>query len=292
MLRGIDVSHWQGSLDWHALAAAYRLDFAFAKATEHEGYVDPRFRANWVGIADAGLVRGAYHFARPDSDPRDDARAFVATVKAAGPMRPTDLLVLDLEVGAPAGVSLHGWATGWAAEVRRLLPAYAVGIYHQDQPDGFDYWWVARWPGITAWPTEMPLIPRLGRPDIWQWTDNLGGRRIDADVFAGTRAQLEALNPGGRPAPGPKPHPTPDPGPTPPLVRTITRLLRVADPMLRGADVKAVQGVVGMNRADQDGVFGHQTEYHVKDFQRDHRLIVDGIWGPQCTRAVGWRWAG
>lgn len=286
VIRGIDVSHWQGALDWHGLAAAHRLDFAFTKATEAEGFVDPRFRSNWAGIREVGLIRGAYHFARPDTNAVDDARAFVATVKGAGAMTPTDLVALDLEVGAPVGVSLHGWATAWGAEVRKLLPGYSVGLYHSHPVGGFDWWWYARWPGITTWPTDIPAVPRSGTPDIWQWTDKLGGRTIDANVFGGTRAQMAGLNPiAGQPKPDPDPKPQPG-------VRVLKRLLRLADPMLRGDDVKAAQAVIGMNRADRDGVFGTQTEWHVKDWQRERRLVVDGIFGPQCCRAAGWRWAG
>jgi len=293
MIRGIDVSHHQGALDWHALAASLRLDFAFAKATEGEGFTDPRFLANWAGIHEAGLVRGAYSFARPDASPVDAARAFVAAVKAAGPMHPTDMLALDLEVGAPAGVSLHGWATGWAAEVRRLVPGYAIWLYHSHKVSGFDLWWYARWPGLTSWPTDVPLVPREGHPDIWQWTDNVLGRQIDGDVFNGTRAQLEALNPGAGKPDDPKPPKPPTPG-----VRTISRVLKVTKPLIgadlpHGAtDVKAVQALVGMNVADQDGVYGHQTAWHVGRWQAAHHLTADGVFGPQSTRAAGWRWAG
>jgi hypothetical protein len=283
MIRGIDVSHHNGPLDWHALAASLRLDFAFAKATEAEGFTDPRFRSNWAGIAEAGLVRGAYHFARPDADPRDDAQRFVAAVKAAGSMHPTDLVGLDLEVTPPPGVSLHGWATGWAAEVRRLLTGYSIGIYHQDKPAGFDWQWLAEWPGRASWPTSFN--PQTSaRPLFWQWTNNVLGRGIDADVFNGTRAQLEALNPGARPTPTPTPKPT---------VRTITRLLQVTKPhFLTGSDVKAVQRLVGMNVADQDGGYDYQTAWHVGRWQASKHLLADGKFGKQSTLAAGWRWAG
>lgn len=310
MLRGIDVSHWQGSVDWHGLAASQRLDFGFCKATEHEGFVDPRFRSNWAAIREAGLVRGAYHFARPDSDPRDDAGKFVAVVKAAG-LKATDLLALDLETGNGLTASQNAaWSVGWGREVKRLCPGFSVGVYSSylfkeayrilspKHGGPFDWWWLPQWPGSRSWPAAF--TPRASGnfwgdvPDFWQFTDAALGK-YDGDVFNGTRAELEALNPGaGRPnpTPPPKPHPTPDPGPTPALVRTISRLLRVADPLQRGEDVRAVQRLVGMNASDCDGIFGHQTEWHVKDWQHDRRLTVDGVFGPQCCRAAGWRWAG
>lgn len=194
MQRGIDVSHHNGTVPWRALAAKHDLAFAFVKATEGETFVDPMFLHNWEALASTGLVRGAYHFARPDADARNDAARFVALLRTSG-MRPTDLVALDLEVGAPAGVSLHGWATQWATEVRRLLPGYSVGLYHSHKVTGFDWWWYAQWPGSTAWPTSVPLVPREGHPDFWQFTDRLDGS-LDAEVFNGTLADLRALNPG------------------------------------------------------------------------------------------------
>src|SRR5215472_886920 len=62
--RGPDVSSYQPNVDWSAVAAS-GCRFAFAKATEGVGYVNPYFAQDWTGIAAAGMVRGAYHFARP-----------------------------------------------------------------------------------------------------------------------------------------------------------------------------------------------------------------------------------
>jgi lysozyme len=47
-VRGIDVSHHQGQIDWDALAA-HHVAFAYIKATEGETFNDPRFSRNWVG---------------------------------------------------------------------------------------------------------------------------------------------------------------------------------------------------------------------------------------------------
>ena len=65
--RGIDVSHYQGDVDWAAVRAA-GYTFAFTKATEGTDEVDPMFAANWAGIDSAGMTRGAYHFFDPDAE--------------------------------------------------------------------------------------------------------------------------------------------------------------------------------------------------------------------------------
>jgi lysozyme len=60
-IHGIDVSRWQGKIDWASVRAA-GTQFAFIKATEGGNHLDPRFLENWSGAAQAGVPRGAYHF--------------------------------------------------------------------------------------------------------------------------------------------------------------------------------------------------------------------------------------
>ena len=60
-VQGIDVSRWQGTIDWRAVSGA-GIRFAFLKATEGADYLDPTFRENWAGTARSGVLRGAYHF--------------------------------------------------------------------------------------------------------------------------------------------------------------------------------------------------------------------------------------
>ena len=112
-LHGIDVSGWQGAVDWGAVRRSGRL-FAFAKATEGQTFVDSTFGANRVGMAGAGLtLRGYYHFARPDrNSAAAEANHFLRTV---GPLGPGEVPVLDLEVAPGPGIG--DWAAEWLARV-------------------------------------------------------------------------------------------------------------------------------------------------------------------------------
>src|SRR3982751_3375048 len=75
---GIDVSHWQGTINWASVAAAGK-QFAFTKATEGTTYVDPTLATNTSGAKNAGLLTGVYHFAHPDTDTAaSEAQHFVA----------------------------------------------------------------------------------------------------------------------------------------------------------------------------------------------------------------------
>jgi lysozyme len=60
-VHGVDVSRWQGDIDWLKLRSQ-GANFAFIKATDGGDHLDPMFRTNWRGAAEAGLKRGAYHF--------------------------------------------------------------------------------------------------------------------------------------------------------------------------------------------------------------------------------------
>ena len=60
-VHGIDVSKYQGPIDWNAVAAS-DVQFAWIKATEGADHLDSRFATNWAGAKAAGVPRGAYHF--------------------------------------------------------------------------------------------------------------------------------------------------------------------------------------------------------------------------------------
>lgn len=92
-IQGIDVSKWQGKIDWTSVRSA-GTQFAFIKATEGGDHVDERFLENWHGAKQAGVPRGAYHFVywcRPASD---QAAWFRQSVPADPDALPP---VLDLE---------------------------------------------------------------------------------------------------------------------------------------------------------------------------------------------------
>ena len=95
VVKGVDVSHYDGTIDWKA-AHGGGIDFAIIKATENINFIDPDFATNWKNAGDNGVIRGAYHFFRPEVDATAQADYFIqnAGVPAAGDLPPT----IDLEV--------------------------------------------------------------------------------------------------------------------------------------------------------------------------------------------------
>ncbi len=195
-LPGIDVSHWQGAIDWDAVAAD-GVEFAFIKATEGGDYVDPRFAANWSGAQRAGVVRGAYHFFRPQTDAVAQAEHFLRTVQLA----PGDLPpVLDVEVtdGRSAATIAAGVRT-WLQEVeratgRRPILYTRASFWTAQMGSGFGGYplWVAHY-GVSS-----PNIPaEWSGWTFWQHSDagRVDGISGDVDLnwFNGDRAESQAF---------------------------------------------------------------------------------------------------
>ncbi|MBN9069042.1 MAG: muramidase [Rhizobiales bacterium] len=60
-VHGVDVSRWQGNIDWAKLQR-HGANFVYIKATDGGDHLDPMFMKNWQGADEVGLKRGAYHF--------------------------------------------------------------------------------------------------------------------------------------------------------------------------------------------------------------------------------------
>ncbi len=97
-IHGIDISHYQGEIDWEKLSSAmimdYPLRFVIVKSTEGSTRLDSRFRENFTNARDYGFIRGAYHFWSNQSSARTQAYYFLDKVHLTdGDLPP----ILDIE---------------------------------------------------------------------------------------------------------------------------------------------------------------------------------------------------
>ena len=97
-VHGIDISHYQGKINWKLLEMArqgqFPVHFMFMKATEGGDYADKNFIANFDSAKAHGFIRGAYHFYNPKTDANKQADFFIRSVQ----LEPGDLPpVLDIE---------------------------------------------------------------------------------------------------------------------------------------------------------------------------------------------------
>jgi GH25 family lysozyme M1 (1,4-beta-N-acetylmuramidase) len=164
-LPGIDVSNHQGAIDW-SLVAASGTRFAFAKATEGRTFVDPMYAANEAGSALAGVVFGAYHFARPDGTTNDAIIEADHFVDVAQPEPGHLIPVLDIErTGDLSQAQLTQWILDWLGRVTERIGVRPM-VYTSPKgwetrtgdttavaDAGYTMLWVAHW-GVAS-----PTVP-------------------------------------------------------------------------------------------------------------------------------------
>ncbi|HEU5333479.1 MAG TPA: GH25 family lysozyme [Actinocrinis sp.] len=202
---GIDVSHYQGSINWSSVKSA-GISFAYIKATEGTTYKDPNFSANYLNAYNAKVIRGAYHFAQPGSSSgAAQATYFAANGGAWSADNLTLPGMLDLEGGCYglSTSSMQSWILSFYNTYKSKTGRDVV-IYTSPS------WWntcTGGWSGMSAksplyvadWTTAAnPTIPS-GFPfaTLWQYTDSgsvsgVSGA-VDRDRFNGTSARLLAL---------------------------------------------------------------------------------------------------
>ena len=205
-VRGVDVSSYQGTIDWPVLAGQ-DVDFAYVKATEGSGFVDDTFGTNLQGARDAGLLVGAYHFFSFESPGRAQAENIIATVPADAGLLP---VAIDVEHYGefyrdppdPAAIR---------AELRVLVATlrehYGVEPVIYATQAAYSRYVAGEFAGAPLWIRAVYLPPRVsdGREwTFWQYShrDRLDGYDgeesfIDVNVFRGDLADLRGLRAGG-----------------------------------------------------------------------------------------------
>ena len=93
VLEGIDVSNHQGNIKWKDIDQN-AVNFAYIKATEGTTFTDKSFSKNWEASKEAGILRGAYHFYKVESDGKKQAEHFISVVPKEKDMLPP---VIDIE---------------------------------------------------------------------------------------------------------------------------------------------------------------------------------------------------
>ncbi|MEN8928018.1 MAG: glycoside hydrolase family 25 protein [Flavobacteriales bacterium] len=141
-VHGIDVSHHQGRINWKMVKQMkdrdLSLDFVFMKATEGGSHKDRRFKYNWRNAKSNGLIRGAYHYFKPNVKAAQQAKHFIRTVKLLkGDFPP----VIDIE--ERGSVSTAKLMKGLKIFADELEKHYGVKpiiyTYHDFYKQNFDY---------------------------------------------------------------------------------------------------------------------------------------------------------
>lgn len=227
LVMGIDVSHYQGEVDWRKVALQ-KVSFAYVKATQGSRYYDTQFSGNWnrsgaIRVLFPSLRRGAYHFMTAKDAASEQASNFLAVL---GKALPEDLPpCLDLEWdfvmvdGAPLrdknGRPVDQWAALSSGEIVARVKTWLNFVQAATSKVPIIYtnasWWKQRigsdlgLKGYRLWiadytskslDKENPVVPQSFEWSFWQLTDKgkvaQGGvnKVVDVSSFNGSLADF------------------------------------------------------------------------------------------------------
>ncbi|SER79499.1 glycoside hydrolase family 25 protein [Corynebacterium cystitidis] len=209
---GVDVAGHQhpggNAIEWSSVAADGQR-YAFIKATEGYGFTNEFYAQDVEAANNAGLLTGAYHYARPATDPHIQAAHF-ATVMAQAPA--TSLPpVLDIEVSEGLSpVQLQDWTRTFLKELKALtgktpmIYTYRY-FWHDAMANTSEFSEYPLW--LAAYQNHAPApVGGWSTISFWQRSDN--GRvagidtPVDMNLFNGSEGQLGAFAAGNLASPG------------------------------------------------------------------------------------------
>jgi GH25 family lysozyme M1 (1,4-beta-N-acetylmuramidase) len=276
---GIDVSHYQGTIDWAKVKAA-GVRFVYMKATESTGYVDPMLKTYVAGARGVGLPIGFYHFARPNADATAQADFFVNTIKSVAGDYGDLIPVLDLEEPADGSGDINQivkWASDFITHVQQLT-GKQVMMYTGG-------WFVNQYNGLHNAFSSLPLWMSAYRNTapsdcggwtswtVWQYSDKGTVDGISGNVDVNVAVSLDAI-----------------------LAKPALSVINatVSHPTLRqgdsGAAVTELQTdltKLGFDTKGTDGKFGLNTASALAAFQKANGLTADSVCGPQTWAKLG-----
>jgi len=193
---GIDVSQYQGTIDWENLEAIeeqFEIKFVVVRATAGSKKVDRNFKKNWKNLSSTVYIQGAYHYYRPDENSTDQANNFIKNVNLRKGHLPP---ILDIEK-MPKGQSMDKLKKGlqnWLTIVEKQFGVkpiiYTGEKYFEDflQEDFPNYkFWIANY---NPWKEKIE-----DEYLMWQFTEKakLHGvnELVDVNVFNGNVDDLK-----------------------------------------------------------------------------------------------------
>ncbi len=192
---GFDVSEYQGEINWeqtYHIEEAFELSYVFIRATAGENRIDSRFEENWKGAKARQLIRGAYHYYRPNENSIEQATNFINNVTLQkGDLPP----VLDIEKlpKTQSIVRLKVGLRNWLSAVEKhygVKPIiYSGESYYKDflKEEFSEYpLWIANY---NFWRNDLESDWQF-----WQFTEKAKIEGIDAmvdlNIFNGDKNDL------------------------------------------------------------------------------------------------------
>ncbi|HLN94857.1 MAG TPA: glycoside hydrolase family 25 protein [Flavobacterium sp.] len=195
---GIDVSEYQGRIIWDSVrnvAGQFPIEYVFIRATAGSDRPDAAFKRNWKGAAKAGLLKGAYHYYRPDENSIKQADLFIRTVT----LRKGDLPpVLDIEK-VPASQSVDSLKKGLKRWLDKVEAHYHMKPIIYTGEKYYDAFLADDFPDYPFWIANYNFFVEEIDDDwlMWQFSESarVSGIKgtVDLNIFNGTKKELRLL---------------------------------------------------------------------------------------------------
>ncbi|MCX7744266.1 MAG: GH25 family lysozyme [Flavobacteriales bacterium] len=192
---GMDVSHYQGKIDWQQVKKDGKIQFVFIKATEGKSITDSLYWKNYFNCKNYNIPCGAYHYFIPGVDGAKQAHHFLSNCKIEkGDLRP----VLDIEVMHWEGATALHREIDRFMQVVKQKTGQEIILYTGN--NFYKKYLKAYYPNHTIWLAHynIPNIHhRTNKWHIWQYTETGKVKGVpgfvDLNLFNGTLSDLEKL---------------------------------------------------------------------------------------------------
>lgn len=195
---GIDVSQYQGVIDWdnvEAIEEQFELKFVLVRATAGSRKVDLKFKKNWRNLTESMYIQGAYHYYRPDENSTDQANNFIKNVKLRKGHLPP---ILDIEK-MPKGQSMDKLKEGLQNWLTIIEKHYGVKPIIYTGEKYYEDFLQEDFPGYQFWIANYNPWKEKIEDDylMWQFTEKaqLHGinELVDVNVFNGNVDDLKKV---------------------------------------------------------------------------------------------------
>jgi lysozyme len=195
---GIDVSEYQGKISWSyvdTIENQYPLHFVFIRATAGNDAVDRRFKRNWEGAKKNKMIRGAYHYYRPNENSLEQAELFIKTVRLQkGDLPP----VLDIEK-LPKNQSMTNLKKGLRRWLQAIESHYKVKPIIYTGEKYYDDFLKEEFSDYLFWIANYNFYREEIQDDwlFWQFTERAAvpgiEGNVDVNIYNGDLQQLQFI---------------------------------------------------------------------------------------------------
>ena len=195
---GIDVSEYQGKISWSyvdTIENQYPLHFVFIRATAGNDAVDRRFKRNWEGAKKNKMIRGAYHYYRPNENSLEQAELFIKTVRLQkGDLPP----VLDIEK-LPKNQSMTNLKKGLRRWLQAIENHYKVKPIIYTGEKYYDDFLKEEFSDYLFWIANYNFYREEIQGDwlFWQFTERADvpgiEGNVDVNIYNGDLQQLQFI---------------------------------------------------------------------------------------------------